>query len=183
VEDGGANGTAKAIKVSGRSEDWHGAQVDITGAVEAGNEYEISFWAKQSTGSDSKLDFSCQYTEKEGGQVQYVGIMQFDLPNDEWVKCEATYTIPVHTGYISVYWQSVYDSKNSMDFYLDEFVMKGTAKQAEGRTLKTAGTGIPGTGLVKLEPGNPVMTSRLTADPWAMEYNGRVYVYGTKQGQ
>lgn len=39
------------------------------------------------------------------------------------------------------------------------------------------------TGLVKKKVGNPIITSRLTADPWAMEYNGRIYVYGTNDSQ
>ena len=51
--------------------------------------------------------------------------------------------------------------------------MTGVAKTAD----KDAGVPDLSTGLVKGKIGNPIMTSRLTADPWAMEYNGRVYVY------
>ena len=57
--------------------------------------------------------------------------------------------------------------------------MSGVAKTAD----KDAGVPDLSTGLVKGKIGNPIMTSRLTADPWAMEYNGRVYVYGTNDSQ
>ena len=63
--------------------------------------------------------------------------------------------------------------------YLDEVTMTGVAKTAD----KDAGVPDLSTGLVKGKIGNPIMTSRLTADPWAMEYNGRVYVYGTNDSQ
>ena len=179
VVDGGANGTDKAIEVSTRSADWHGAQVDITKSVETGNQYELSFYAKQSTGEDSKVDLSLQYTPEDGDGVQYDGIKTFDLPDDTWTKCEVLLKVPAHVGAISIYWQSVYNTNNFMDFYLDEFTMKGIAKSATDEES----TPDLSTGLIKEKVGNPIMTSRLTADPWAMEYNGRVYVYGTNDSQ
>lgn len=177
VEDDGANGTAKSAEVSNRSQDWHGASIDLTKSVETGNEYEISFYAKQSTGEDSKLDLSMQYND-EDGTTHYDGISAFELANDTWTKCEAKVKIPAHTGDISIYWQSVYNSSNFMNFSLDEVVIKGVAKvEGEDDTPDLS------TGLIKTKVGNPIMTSRLTADPWAMEYNGRIYVYGTNDSQ
>ena len=171
IVDDGANGTKKSVKVSDRTEDWHGAGVGIAQMVEVGNQYQITFYAKQSTGEDSKIDLSIQYVGD--------GVGQFELPNDTWTKCEATLTVPEFTGDLLLYWQSVYKSNNFMDFYLDEVTMTGVAKADSGDS------GIPdlSTGLVKGKIGNPIMTSRLTADPWAMEYNGRVYVYGTNDSQ
>ena len=181
VVDGGANGTEKAIKVTDRTADWNGAEVNVTKLLETGNKYEISFYAKQTTGEASKIDLSCQYTPEgdDAAATQYEGIKTFDLPNDEWTKCEVTFKIPAHVGDISIYWQSVYNSNNFMDFYLDEFTVKGVAKSASDEES----TPDLSTGLVKDKVGNPIMTSRLTADPWAMEYNGRVYVYGTNDSQ
>lgn len=178
VVDDGANGTKKSVQVSDRSSDWHGAGVGIAQMVEVGNQYQITFYAKQSTGEDSKIDLSIQYVGDDG-ETHYDGVGQFELPNDTWTKCEATLTVPEFTGDLLLYWQSVYQSNNFMDFYLDEVTMTGVAKADSGDS------GIPdlSTGLVKGKIGNPIMTSRLTADPWAMEYNGRVYVYGTNDSQ
>ena len=176
VEDG-ANGTSKSIKVTDRSEDWHGASIDVTSFAETDNDYEITFYAKQSTGENSKIDLSMQYVNGSG-ETRYDGIKTFDLPNDTWTKCEAKMTIPEHNGQIIIYWQSVYNSKNSMDFYLDEVSITGVAKAVAGEDYPDLSLG-----LGKTTVGNPIMTSRLTADPYAMEYNGRIYVYGTNDSQ
>ncbi len=176
VEDG-ANGTSKSIKVTGRKEDWHGAGIDVTSFAETDNDYEITFYAKQSTGEDSQIDLSMQYVNGSG-ETKYGGIKTFDLANDTWTKCQAKMTIPEHNGQIIIYWQSVYQSNNSMDFYLDEVSITGVAKAVAGEDYPDLSLG-----LGKTTVGNPIMTSRLTADPYAMEYNGRIYVYGTNDSQ
>lgn len=176
VEDG-ANGTSKSIKVTGRSQDWHGACIDVTSFAETDNDYEITFYAKQSTGADSKIDLSMQYVNGSG-ETRYDGIKTFDLPNDTWTKCEAKMNVPEHNGQIIIYWQSVYESNNFMDFCLDEVTISGVAKAAAGVDYPDLSLG-----LGKTSVSNPIMTSRLTADPYAMEYNGRIYVYGTNDSQ
>lgn len=178
IIDGGANDTSKCAEVTKRTSDWHGAQIDLTKLVVTGNDYEIHFYAKQSTGEDSKIDLSCQYIDADG-TTKYDGIGTFDLPNDTWTECVKTLTVPEHTGDFSIYWQSVYNSGNSMDFCLDEITVQGVLKSADDEEK------LPdlSAGLVKDAVGNPIVTSRLTADPWAMEYNGRVYVYGTNDSQ
>lgn len=176
VEDG-ANGTGKSAKITGRSQDWHGACIDVTSFAETDNDYEITFYAKQSTGADSKIDLSMQYVNGSG-ETRYDGIKTFDLPNDTWTKCEAKMNVPEHNGQIIIYWQSVYNSNNFMDFCLDEVTISGVAKAAAGVDYPDLSLG-----LGKTSVSNPIMTSRLTADPYAMEYNGRIYVYGTNDSQ
>ncbi|MCH5265786.1 MAG: family 43 glycosylhydrolase [Lachnospiraceae bacterium] len=178
VAEGGANNTAKCAAVTGRKSDWHGAMIDITKMTVTGDNYELKFYAKQSTGADSKIDLSMEYVDADSGDTKYDGIKAFDLPNDTWTECKASFTVPNHVGDISIYWQSVYNSNNFMDFYLDEVSMQGIAKSAEDESTPDLSAG-----LVKGKVGNPIVTSRLTADPWAMEYNGRVYVYGTNDSQ
>lgn len=65
-----------------------------------------------------------------------------------------------------------------MDFCLDEVTISGVAKAAAGVDYPDLSLG-----LGKTSVSNPIMTSRLTADPYAMEYNGRIYVYGTNDSQ
>ena len=45
IVDDGANGTKKSVKVSDRTEDWHGAGVGIAKMVEVGNQYQITLYA------------------------------------------------------------------------------------------------------------------------------------------
>lgn len=176
IEEGGANGTSKYVKVTNRSEDWHGAAIDVTSLVETDQDYEITFYVKQSTGADSKIDLSMQYVNGSG-ETKYTGIKSFDLPNDTWTKCEAKMTVPEHNGTMLIYWQSVYGSSNFMDFCLDEVTLTGVAKTSTDEFPDLS------LGLGKTSVGNPIMTSRLTADPYAMEYNGRIYIYGTNDSQ
>ena len=176
IEEDGANGTSKSVKVTNRSEDWHGAAIDVTSLVETDQDYQITFYAKQSTGADSKIDLSMQYVNGSG-EPQYDGIKSFDLPNDTWTKCEAKMSVPEHNGTILIYWQSVYNSSNFMDFSLDEVTVTGVAKVSTDEYPDLS------LGLGKTSVGNPIMTSRLTADPYAMEYNGRIYIYGTNDSQ
>lgn len=176
IEKDGANGTSKSVKVTNRSEDWHGAAIDVTSLVETDQDYQITFYAKQSTGADSKIDLSMQYINGSG-ETKYDGIKSFDLPNDTWTKCETKMSVPEHNGTILIYWQSVYNSSNFMDFSLDEVTVTGVAKVSTDEYPDLS------LGLGKTSVGNPIMTSRLTADPYAMEYNGRIYIYGTNDSQ
>lgn len=176
IEEGGANGTSKSVKVTNRSQDWHGAAIDVTSLVETDQDYQITFYAKQSTGADSKIDLSMQYVNGSG-ETKYDGIKSFDLPNDTWTKCEAKMSVPEHNGTMLIYWQSVYNSSNFMDFCLDEVTITGVAKVSTDEYPDLS------LGLGKTSVGNPIMTSRLTADPYAMEYNGRIYIYGTNDSQ
>ena len=119
VVDDGANNTKKSAKVTGRTADWHGASIDVSSLVETDNEYAISFYAKQETGEDQKLDLSMQYVGDDES-THYDSITSVELSDSTWTKCEATMKVPEHTGTILIYWQSVYQSNNDMDFYLDE---------------------------------------------------------------
>lgn len=176
IEEDGANGTSKSVKVTNRSQDWHGAAIDVSSLVETDQDYQITFYVKQSTGADSKIDLSMQYVNGSG-ETRYDGIKSFDLPNDTWTKCEAKMTVPEHNGTMLIYWQSVYGSNNFMDFCLDEVTLTGVAKTSTDEYPDLS------LGLGKTSVGNPIMTSRLTADPYAMEYNGRIYIYGTNDSQ
>lgn len=173
----GADGSEKSIKISGRASAWNGTQVDITKVVENGNKYDVSFWVKQTSGSSMKINTTFQYTDTEGTQ-KYETQNSVEVKSDEWKKIEfTTQEVPEHTGDILLYWETPYDSGNLEDFYLDNFTMKGVVKTVSSDTPDLS------TGLVKTKVGNPIVTSRLTADPYVMEYDGRIYVYGTNDSQ
>lgn len=177
VVDGGANDTKKGIKVSGRTAGWHGPQVDITDVAESNSTYKFSVYIKQDTGASQNIGLCLAYSDDSG--EKYPGIKEVTCPSGEWVLCEVETKIPEHAGTITVYVQPAYgDGNNTIDFCIDEFNMVGVAKEKllEGVPDLTAG-------LAKAKAGNPAITSRLTADPWAMEYNGRIYVYGTNDSQ
>ncbi len=178
TEANGANDSEKCIHISGRTASWNGTQIDISSVVEVGNQYDVSYFVKQTTGATMKINTTFQYTDVDGAE-KYELQKSTDIPNDTWT--EVTFTtqeVPEYVGSIYLYWETPYDSDNIEDFYIDDFKMKGVVKSADESDAPDLSAG-----LVKTQVGNPVVTSRLTADPYAMEYNGRVYIYGTNDSQ
>ena len=63
--------------------------------VETDNEYAISFYAKQETGEDQKLDLSVQYVGDDES-THYDSITSVELLDSTWTKCEATMKAGAH---------------------------------------------------------------------------------------
>ncbi len=175
VTDGGANGTAKALTVTGRTSGWHGITIDVTEIFETGNNYDVVFYAKHYETGVQKLNMSFQITDPNTEEAAYPGIKTINVPEGDWTKFTVQITdVPEHIGAIQMYWQA--SENTTMDFSLDEIQVSGVAKEkVDAPDLSV--------GLPKTEFGNPILSSRLTADPFAMEYDGRVYVYGTNDSQ
>lgn len=174
IAEDGAGDSQKSLFVSGRSSTWNGAQIDISKVVETGKRYDVSLWAKQTTGSKMKISTTFQYNDLEGTET-YENQNSTEIESDTWTEITfKTQEIPEHVGSISMYWETT----DTEDFYLDNFTMKGVIKTASDLDVPDLSAG-----LVKTSVGNPIVTSRLTADPYAMEYNGRIYVYGTNDSQ
>lgn len=178
IDSNGAGDSSKCMKVSGRTATWNGTQIDISKVVEIGKSYDVSFWAKQTTGSPMKINTTFQYNDSTG-TTKYDAQNSTEIESDKWTEITfKTQEIPEYSGSIALYWETPYDSENFEDFYLDNFKMQGIVKTASDSDAPDLSAG-----LVKTSVGNPIVTSRLTADPYAMEYDGRIYVYGTNDSQ
>lgn len=179
VIDGGANNTGKCLSVSGRKASYEGVKVSID-EVDAGNTYAVSFYIKQTTDKAIKINTTLQYVDVEGTE-KYDTLKSYDVPSNKWTKIEfTTKKIPENKGEVSIYWETPYSTTDPdiSDFCLDEFVLTGIPRVDDGKKTPDLSTG-----LIKGKIGNPIMTSRLTADPYVMEYDGRLYVYGTNDSQ
>lgn len=179
IAEGGANDSSKCMLVSGRVKEWNGTQIDITNVVETEQKYSVSFWVKQVSDGDMKINTTFQYVDT-AKETKYDTQNSATIPANKWT--EVTFTtqeVPEHVGDISLYWETPYNSGVLDNFYIDDFKMEGVAKVSN----EEAGIVDISAGLDKETFGNPSITSRLTADPYAMEYNGRVYVYGTNDTQ
>lgn len=175
VTDGGANGTAKAITVTGRTSNWNGITTDVTELFETGKSYEVSFYAKHEEAGTQNLNMSFQITDPSTEEAAYPSIKTIEVPEGDWTQFNITIPeVPDHIGVIQMYWQM--DSSATADFSLDEIKVTGVQKgKVDAPDLSL--------GLPKTQFANPAISSRLTADPFAMEYDGRVYVYGTNDSQ
>ena len=171
VADGGANGSAKCLHVSGRTSNWNGTQIKVNDVVAIGNKYDISFYVKQTTGDTQDVNVSLQHNET------YPGLKTQSVPTDVWTKVSFTTTeIPEFSGDIYLYWQLPKSADG--EFYIDDFTCTGVVNTVSNKVYTDLSNG-----LKKTTVGNPIISSRMTADPFAMEYNGRVYVYGTNDSQ
>ncbi len=173
--------------------------------VEAGATYDVSFKVKYTdAASSSPVTFNgtVDYGSAEGG-AQYVVLVNASVPRDQWTEVSGEVTVPTGrslTNY-QFYVENTYDLPAGAypgSFLLDDVSFVKTAEgdgtdpepvadplerndnTAEGSYGAFAKT--PGTDAASRR-GNPLVTQNFGADPWAMEYQGRTYVYSTNDTQ
>src|SRR5690625_1164615 len=173
---------SSSLLVSDRQETVDGARQFITGKTKAGGIYEFSVKVKYIEGPDQKeFNFNIQ----NGPSWENIDVMASETINKgEWGTIEGTYTIPEDADlsesfiFIETSFADPADPENDlMDFYIDDvsFVEKSfTPPEDQDGTND-------GTEAVGKTPGNnnPLISHKFGADPNAIAYDGRVYVYLT----
>jgi len=132
------NSGSKSIYISGRSENWNGAQFALPDrAFKAGDERSFSVMARHEGSGTLKFKLSLQYNNT-ANETQYPNIDSVEAASGKWVQLATTnYKLPEGTGF------SIYvELENTSSFYVDD-AMGGVA----GATVKTDGT-----------PGDPPST-------------------------
>ncbi|WP_299058351.1 family 43 glycosylhydrolase [uncultured Nocardioides sp.] len=200
--DEAATGSSSLL-VSGRPSSVSGAIVSLP--VEAGASYEISFqvkFADADATSPIRFNGTADYGSAQGGS-QYVNLVSGQVTRDAWTEVTGEITVPSGrdlSGY-QFYVENdfgVAEGAYPSSFYLDDvsFVQTtdgdgsepepvadplerndNTAPGSFGAFAKTPGTD------AETRRGNPLVTQNFGADPWAMEVDGRVYVYTTNDTQ
>ena len=202
TEDEAATGTG-SLRVSGRTSSVSGTIQRLP--VEAGATYDVSFKVKYTdTASSTPVTFNgtVDYGSSEGGS-QYVILVSGSVPRGEWTEVSGEVVVP--TGRSLADYQFYIENNYGLpagayptSFYVDDvsFVMTeegdgtdpepvadplerndNTAAGSFGAFAKTPGTDEAS------RRGNPLVTQNFGADPWAMEVDGRVYVYSTNDTQ
>lgn len=121
TQTGGVSGNC--LSVSGRTQSWHGASLNLTDTIVKDADYKIIVWFKQNTGTDQEMKVSC--TLNSGGEETYPAVGKVVAASGEWTKFEATYHIPKSFTSISIYFES---SEGTFDFYVDDFSMIQTSE-------------------------------------------------------
>lgn len=121
---GGVSG--KCLSVSGRTQNWNGASLNLTESVVRGAVYQVTAWVKQDTGSNKDIKVSC--TLSQGGQDTYPEVGVVTTKTGEWTKFEAMYAVPKSFTKLSIYFES---PEGTFDFYLDEFEMTQVSEGIE----------------------------------------------------
>lgn len=194
---------ASSLLVAGRTDSTSGAIQSVP--VEAGASYDASFKVKYTdTAAAASLPFNltADFGSAADGS-QYVQLITGTVPRGAWTTVSGRVTIPTgrNLSQLRVYVENNFQAAGfPTSFYLDDVSMKkvtagspvtppapvagdqlerndNTAPGSFGAFAKTPGTD------AATRRGNPLVTQNFGADPWAMEVDGRVYVYTTNDTQ
>ncbi|WP_054740699.1 endo-1,4-beta-xylanase [Cellulosilyticum ruminicola] len=119
---------SSCIKVSNRSETWHGATCDKSKELTLGETYEFSVAIKYTGNYSNTQNFSLQLQYNDGVDDQYRTIKSQAVNKGQWTILKGEYTIPTDATNVSVYvetqWTSNPSPQDLMDFYIDAFEAK-----------------------------------------------------------
>jgi len=141
--------SGKALEVSGRSQEWNGAAISLGSDFKVGETYSVSLAALQVAKDNATIQISLQ--QGEGDSASYTSIAKAECKKGTWTKIENTsFTIPDNSGDMILYVETVQDSGDLMDFYIDNVVVAaegtkssvttgGQGKVPEAKTVTTPG--------------------------------------------
>lgn len=121
VVDGGANGTARAAEVSGRTHEGDGIQHDVTGVLTPGATYRFDGAVRFAPGGTSGQGLTLSMRTVDGAQTRYTNLIQFEsVGTDAWSAVSGEFTVPAYETAAELYVEARYNSGNTSTFLLDE---------------------------------------------------------------
>ncbi len=150
--------SGKSLSVTGRSAEWNGAAIALGSDFKVGQTYSISLAALQVSGSAATIQISLQ--QGDGDSATYTSVVKASCKSGEWTKLENTsFTIPDNAGNMILYVETIQDSGDLMDFYIDDVLV---AAEGTKSSVVTGGEGkVP---KVKIpDPGQIDTTKKLCA--------------------
>lgn len=116
----------QCLKISNRTNTWHGATSDKTNELTLGETYDLGIWIKYKGDSYTNTqNFSLQLQYNDGVSDQYKTIKSAAVTKGQWTLLEGEYTIPTDAANVHIYVETAYKTSPSaqdlMDFYIDDF--------------------------------------------------------------
>lgn len=156
--------SGKSLFVSGRTDNWHGAAIELDPAeFKAGNSYSFSAAVMQRSGSTTPIQLTLQYTLN--GEDNYDQVASANVKSGEWTKLENTsFKIPEGAENLILYVEA---PESLTDFYIDEVQAglegaksivvtgNGTVSAAPVTTPPTPSTG--GVDISWIDPSKPMV--------------------------
>lgn len=125
------------LHITGRTQNWNGAQVDLTALVQSGHEYRISSWGSQAQNPLDSITLSAKFTD-QAGEATYANLTTADVSNGEWVELSGTLSVPDGTVEVIVY----YEAQNpALEFSVDMFRLMGDTPAVGTAVTTTAAKG------------------------------------------
>lgn len=193
------HGGAMSLKVNGRTAHTDGAYQAVPGLI-AGQSYDVSAWIHYRDLGDASTDFVVKLSDADGDtQVMARAAVAKGsaAATTTFGQVSGTFTAPatgidLATARVSV--ESEGTSTVPDIFFVDDISVQGAREvpPPPPDPLERNDNDAPGSfGAFAKYPGvdaasrrgNPLVTQNFGADPWAMEYDGRVYVYTTDDTQ
>ncbi|MCM1246394.1 MAG: endo-1,4-beta-xylanase [Roseburia sp.] len=117
--DSGYSG--KCIYVTGRTEAWQGAEINMTSDAVPGATYSVTAWLKHTAEKNIEIKCSAE-TNKSYPKIASVT----NVAPNVWTKLEGTVTVPESFSDFSIYFEL--PGSATANFYLDEVVITQTTK-------------------------------------------------------
>lgn len=176
VSNDAASG-AHSLLVSGRTTTQSGPYQSIRSQLEPGTTYTVSAKIKYETGPNTRQFFLTSFT----GGTTYTNLAGVNATRGSWATMSstfttgasipATYDIFLETSWVNSATIAAAPGDHIMDFKVDDVAI---VKQ-RNTTFNAVGK-LPGN-------GNPLVSHKFGADPFAMVHDGRVYIYMTNDTQ
>lgn len=181
-----------SIKVTDRVNCASGPMQDLSGKLENGKKYKITGRVKYTSGPSNRTFEVCY--QHGASWEQRTTFKSFSVKKGKWAQVYGTFTAK-DTGTDQIFISTSYTANPTkendlMDFYVDDIVISLDDGEVppedpqeheciEGSTLVS--------GALKAGNGNqhvnPLFDYKFGADPYAITYNGRVYIYTTNDSQ
>jgi len=116
----GGHESAKCMKVSGRTANWHGVQADLSEYDLAGKTVKVSYWIYHEYDTPIAIAFTAQ--QNDGTNETYTSVVEATEMNDgKWVHFTAEFTFDENAKKYYLYFESpVADA----EFYVDDVVIE-----------------------------------------------------------
>ncbi len=199
---GGENGTLVAtteekyegqysIKITNRANCASGPMQDMSGKLEAGKKYKITGRVKYTTGpSNRRFEVDYQFGDEWRDRTN----KSFLVKRGQWSQIYATFEAKAsakHQFFIATtYTEKPTQENDLMDFYVDDIVISlddGEVPEPDPQGHECIEGSTLVSGALKAENNNthvnPLFDYKFGADPYAITYNGRVYIYTTNDSQ
>ena len=111
----------KCLYVSGRTDTWNGAAIDVTSTIVPGAKYHVTAYMKQMSGAAAEIKCSAQ----TGSDYPAIATVT-DAPCCEWVKLEGEIEVASSFSDYLIYFEIPGSAK--ADFYLDSVVITQVSK-------------------------------------------------------
>lgn len=127
VVDSQAAAGSRSLYISGRTENWQGPSLNITGLVAEGKEYKFSLKVKLNKSADSNNVILSAENNKDGDK-SWDNIASTEVSADSWTELTGNYVINSNLDDLILYVES---PDTELEFYIDDIKISRAGKITE----------------------------------------------------